>query len=64
MDKKRGRGRPKLDPKGRESKLIALRLAPAELKAYERAAKQTGHKKLSTWIREHLGAAAGLSERD
>jgi predicted HicB family RNase H-like nuclease len=65
MDKntpKRGRGRPKLDPKSKGSKLIALRLAPAELKAYKRAAKQTGQG-LSEWIRANLERAAGLSKQ-
>jgi len=59
QEEKRGRGRPKLDPKSKGSKLIALRLSPAQLKAYERAAKQAGQG-MSEWIRANLERAAGL----
>jgi hypothetical protein len=51
------RGRPKLDPKGKASTLLAIRTTEAERAAYERAAERAG-KTLSEWIRDRLGRAA------
>jgi predicted HicB family RNase H-like nuclease len=50
-------GRPKLDPKGRQSVLVAVRLPPAEHRAYKQEAKRSGQN-LSEWIRGQLGGIA------
>ncbi len=45
-------GRPKLAASKRQSRVIALRLTPAEYKKIERAA---GKSKLGDYVRERLG---------
>jgi hypothetical protein len=63
MDKPE-RGRPKLDPEGNASSLMALRVIESEREAYGRAAKRAGLN-VSAWMRDRLNKAAKReSKRD
>jgi hypothetical protein len=63
MDKPE-RGRPKLDPEGKASTLMALRVIESERTAYDRAAKRAGLK-VSAWMRDRLNKAVKReSKRD
>ena len=60
--KKRGRGRPPL-PKGHaKGKIVPVRLNDEELKLFTRAADQSEHESLSSWIRHVLRQAAEARE--
>jgi hypothetical protein len=55
--RKRGRGRPPVDPRGAKEARIHLRLLPWERTAWGKAAAQRALS-LSDWAREHLNRAA------
>ena len=58
MPKAKKMGRPRL-PKGHAKGVIRpVRFTEAELKMFERAAKASDHKTLSSWIRHTLRQAA------
>jgi len=58
------RGRPKLDPAGNSSALMALRVIDSERAAYEQAAQRAGLN-VSAWMRDRLNKAAKReSKRD
>jgi hypothetical protein len=58
------RGRPKLDPEGNPSALMALRVIDSERTAYEKAAARAGVT-VSAWMRDRLNRAAKReSKRD
>jgi len=52
------RGRPALPKKEVKDKYVPLRLTEADVKAFTKAAKRSGHKTLSGWIRHTLREAA------
>jgi uncharacterized protein (DUF1778 family) len=58
MPKSKKMGRPKL-PKGHvKADIIPVRVNPDDRKLFERAAKASEHKTLSSWIRHSLREAA------
>jgi hypothetical protein len=58
MPKTKKMGRPKL-PKGHAKGVIRpIRFTESDLKLFEKAAKASEHKTLSSWVRESLREAA------
>lgn len=52
--KRKGAGRPKLDPRDKLSAILAIPCTPADKARWERVAKKKG-KKLPVWARARLG---------